>query len=205
MRRAIFELALAAATALGQLYVAGTLGARGPFIVGACAVWIAYLAVRARVPGVARAWGVRVDNLRVALAIHVALVVVVGGAMIAWGTWRGRHMAAGSLLALLALYPIWGFVQQLVVCGIVYRDLVALTRRRAIAIAIVCALFALVHAPNWILCALTGVACAGWLALYERWPNLFAQGLSHGVLATIAYGFVLGEDPWRELLRSMGS
>jgi hypothetical protein len=41
-----------------------------------------------------------------------------------------------------------------------------------------------------------------WLLLFERWPNLWAQALSHGILATIAYAYVLDRDPLSELLHA---
>jgi hypothetical protein len=63
----------------------------------------------------------------------------------------------------------------------------------------------LVHAPDWSLWALTTAACAVWLPIYQRWPNLWAQGLAHGVLAAIAYHFVLARDPWSKIVASFGA
>ncbi len=57
--------------------------------------------------------------------------------------------------------------------------------------------------PNWTLCALTATACAVWMSLFLRWPNLWVHGISHGWLASLAYIYVLGQDPWRDLLQAL--
>lgn len=203
-RRAIAELAMVAATGVGHWIMNDVLHKNGPYVVAAVVFWVAYVAWRVRrEPGLARAWGVRTDNLRPSLAANVALVVVGGAAMLAYGLWRGRS-PTGSFYAMLALYPIFGFVQQLVICPLVYGNLRALTGRPRAAIAIACALFVLVHVPQWTLAAFTGVAVAIWMMLYERWPNLYAQGLSHGMLAAFLYTFVLAQDPFMDVMRSLG-
>src|SRR5215813_13992680 len=72
---------------------------------------------------------------------------------------------------------------------------ISVFRSRIRAVAVGAALFGAVHLPNWTLCALTAIACTIWMTLFLRWPNLWVHGLSHGWLASLAYIYVLGEDP----------
>jgi hypothetical protein len=206
VRRAWLELLAVVLTGAGHLVVDSVLHAKALYV--ACAVlgWATYVAYRLREPGQARAWGLRRDNFGPALAGNAAFVLVAGGAMVLWGVTHGRGVrsaSAASFWLLLALYPAWGVVQQLIMCSVVFQNLKALTGNRTVATAVTAAAFSLVHVPAWSLSALTAAAIVAWILLFLRWPNLWAQGLSHGVLATIAYAFVLGRDPWAELVASL--
>ncbi len=128
--------------------------------------------------------GFRVDDLgraaRAALAPTLALALLIGiGALVTGGHTRPRALAIG-----LVLYPLWGLLQQYALQGIVHRRL----RRAgtgALASPLAAALFALVHAPNPGLMALTFVGGWVWCEVYRRAPNLFVLGVSHGLLATL--------------------
>jgi membrane protease YdiL (CAAX protease family) len=115
----------------------------------------------------------------------------------------GSGYLAGSLnfnerfwLSLVVL-PFWGLTQQYILQAFIYRRL-KLTlvdarapegeqvRRTRLAVVLAASLFALVHLPNWPLVALTLVGGLVWTWVYERAPNLFALGLSHGLMSDIA-------------------
>jgi membrane protease YdiL (CAAX protease family) len=107
---------------------------------------------------------------------------------------RSTHFWANLLVV-----PVWGVLQQYVLQGFIYRRLRSLLPGQiSWAIFVTAALFALVHLPNPPLTALTFVAALVWSWVYERAPNLWALGLSHGVLSlTLMHSL----PPW--LLQSM--
>lgn len=92
---------------------------------------------------------------------------------------------------------VWGLLQQYILQAFIYRRVkfvllseglsgMAQVARVRLAILIAASLFALVHAPNVPLMALTLIAGLLWTWVYERAPNLFALGLSHGLLSASA-------------------
>jgi membrane protease YdiL (CAAX protease family) len=96
----------------------------------------------------------------------------------------------------LSFIPLWGLVQQYILQGFIYRRMkFILIREQAseseriwrtrLAICATGLLFGLVHAPNLTLMALTLVGGLVWAWVYERAPNLFALGLSHGLMSNI--------------------
>ncbi|MFN7947537.1 MAG: CPBP family intramembrane glutamic endopeptidase [Blastocatellia bacterium] len=88
----------------------------------------------------------------------------------------------------------WGLIQQYVLQAFIFRRLrSALINESAtetrlsprLAILVTALLFALVHAPNVTLMALTFVSALLWTWVYSRAPNLWALALSHGLLSAI--------------------
>jgi len=61
-------------------------------------------------------------------------------------------------------------------------------------------LFSLVHIPDWRL--MIGTLGMGLLfvPLYLRYGNLWPLGFYHGWLGSIFYLWVLGQDPWKQIL-----
>jgi hypothetical protein len=198
------ELLLVLATG-GLHLLAEHFGAKGPFIAGATVVWAVWVACKIRVPGQATAWGMRTDTLAPSASANGALLVLASAGMVAFGVAHGRGSPPGGFFILLALYPVWGLVQQFLLCAIVARDLERVTGSRAAAVAIGAFLFGLVHAPDWVLCGLTAAAGVFWTACFLRWPNLWVHGVVHGWLGGMAYWFVLGKDAWGDLMTGLGT
>lgn len=141
-----------------------------------------------------RDFGLRADNLAaaarpVARFTLAAAAVIVAGAVVA-----GRRIWNDELAVLLPLYPIYGVAQQLVFQGVLHRRLALLLERRT-AIVLTAAIFAGVHAGNTMLVAVTFAAGLGWSLLFARVPNVWMLGLSHGLLAALAYPLLLGDAP----------
>ena len=195
-RRAWVELGLVLATAVLHFVFQTALHLDAPYIAAAVVFWTGYLVYRLRTPGQARAWGLRSDTFAASLKANGVLLLVAGAAMVGYGLSRGRGWPPPhSLYLLLALYPVWGLIQQFIICAIVCQNLQTVFGSRIRAVAVGAALFGAVHLPNWTLCALTAIACAIWMSLFLRWPNLWVHGFSHGCLASLAYIYVHGEDP----------
>lgn len=132
-----------------------------------------------------------------------ALLLLAAPMLLASAVLIGFGYAAGSLSfntrfwqSLLVL-PFWGLAQQYTLQAFVYRRLRFIlvdgevaeskqTQRTRLAILAAALLFALVHAPNLTLMTLTLAGGLVWSWVYARAPNLFALGLSHGIMSAIA-------------------
>jgi hypothetical protein len=176
MRRAWVELGLVIATGAAHLVFENVLHQKAAFIGADGAFWLVYIAWRLRTPGQARDWGMRADTFRPALLANALFFLVGAAGMVGYGLAQGRALPSLGFFYLLALYPIWGFIQQFLLCALIGGNLRTITGSPAAAVAIGTLLFGLVHAPDWILCGLTAGAGIAWLAFYFRWPNLWAQG-----------------------------
>jgi membrane protease YdiL (CAAX protease family) len=112
---------------------------------------------------------------------------------------RGVPVWRPELALLLPLYCIYGLAQQLVVQGVFHRRVLALTRSPAAAVAVTGAAFGLLHSANPPLFFLTLGGGTVWALLYQRYPNLWPFGVSHGVLASLAYLLLLDQSPLARL------
>ena len=77
--------------------------------------------------------------------------------------------------------------------------------RHPAAVAFVASvLFSAAHYPQLQLVALTFVAGFFFTLIYLRHPNLWAVGVAHGVLGSLAFYIVVGEDPGAAILDALG-
>ncbi len=107
----------------------------------------------------------------------------------------GSSLWSGSMAILLPLYPIYGIAQQGFVQGLLHRRFRALTNSPWLAILLTRSTFALLHLGDARLVALTFVAGLAWSLIYSRTSNVWPLGLSHGLLAALAYPMLLGDNP----------
>ena len=158
--------------------------------------FVAYVAWRIpRTPGVLRTWGLRRDNFFPALRAHLGFVAVGASGLIVFAGIAGSLALPHTFWVTLALYPVWGLAQQFALQNLIARNLSAvLTAPAGLAIA-AATLFALSHYPRLELVALTFVAGVVFTLIYRRYPNLWAVGIAHGTLGSLAVYLVLGEDP----------
>ena len=155
-----------------------------------------YLIWRVRQSGDAiRAWGMRTDNFWRALLAQGVFAAVSGTAIIGYGVATDASMLPESFWLTLGLYPIWGIAQQFALQSLIARNLEGLITRPMVLALVAAALFAASHYPRLELVALTGIGGVFLTLIYRRIPNLWAAGIIHGVLGSLAFYLVLKEDP----------
>ena len=164
------------------------------FSAAAAMAFVGYLVWRARGGSAVRhMWGMRRDNFWSALraqlvfgacgaTVMIAYAATVGAVTLPWGFWLT-----------LVLYPVWGTIQQFALQNLIARNVIGFVSHPiAVAAAV---LFATSHIPRWPLVALTLVSGFFFTLIYRRRPNLWAVGIVHGVLGSLAVYLVSGEDP----------
>lgn len=199
-----FEIAAVLITGALHLVFETIFNAKEIFLPAAIIFWVVYLVLRIRrEPGVVKGWGFRTDNLRraslmaTAAAVPSAVFLGVVAHLLEHDPWTIR------LLPLLALYPIWGFLQQFMLQAVVAANLDRLVRTRVVTVVITATLFGLVHAPDWALSGLTFGLALLFVPIYLNTPNLYPLGVYHGWLGALAYMGVLGRDPWAEIMEKL--
>jgi len=130
-------------------------------------------------------WGITCTNFRAAcrdLAAPTALLLAAGLAFAALG---GFALRWDRLAVNLLTYPLYGFLQLLVLQVFLIRRLERLTDSRRTVALVAAGIFALVHWPNAVL--LVGCLAAGavWARNFVRYGNLLPIALSMGILAAV--------------------
>jgi membrane protease YdiL (CAAX protease family) len=114
--------------------------------------------------------------------------------MCAIGWWMNSFQRSTHFAVNLIIAPLWGVLQQYITQGFLYRrvrwlmvqrNAVDEAKQLRLAILLSAGCFALVHLPNPTLTVLTFAAGLLWTWVYERVPNLWALGLSHGLLSFV--------------------
>ena len=173
------------------------------FIFAAALFWFVFLLTRMRRdPSALREWGFRGPGFgrsaRMLLPFACAALVVTAG----YGLLAGTLLFSWRFFLLLALYPAWGLWQQFLIVGLFAGNLRKTGRLPDWLVIVVTALvFAAIHLPSIPLLIVAGLMTAITTGVYFETGNLYAIGLFHGWVATLAYFFVLGNDPLSELLR----
>jgi membrane protease YdiL (CAAX protease family) len=140
-------------------------------------------------------FGLRRDNLlssvkEVAVVTAVAAVAIL---VLALALRRSLHHA--ELWIVAPLYPLFGIAQQLAVQGVLQRRLLRLWPHPAVGVVGAAVGYALLHAAKPRLLVLTLLAGLVWSWLYQRHPNVWTLGVSHGLLGALTFPLVLGTDP----------
>ena len=155
-----------------------------------------YLVWRARrSDGALRAWGMRTDNFGTALRAQLAFGVIGGLGLIGYGVLTDSLRFPPTFWLTLALYPIWGTAQQFALQSLLGRNLAGFLRRPVAVAVVASVLFAAAHYPQIELVVLTAAAGIPLTWIYRRHPNLWAVGIVHAILGSLAVYIVLGMDP----------
>ncbi len=200
MTRAHAELLAVVATGAVHLVFEEVLGQKAAFIAVAAVGWAAYIAWSVRRDrAILDEWGLGRrglgDTARAAALVFVAGTIALGGTSIALGHF-GVHW---HMLPLLALYPVWGVVQQFVVQALLARNLERCGAPPVATTVVTALLFGIVHWPDRFLMAATAVLALLFTPIWLRHRNVWPLGVVHGWLGVLAYYWLLGRDPWSEL------
>ena len=198
--RGIAEVAAVMLTAALHFVFYDFLPGRGPFIVITILAWTIYFVLRVRrSPKNLRDFGLSAHDLKQS-ARAAAVILVVGIALcLVIGLSRGTVRFSLQMLILALLYPLWGLVQQLLVQAMVVRNLLPVLSL-PVVVAIAAVLFGLAHLPHVGLALATSVLGGVFALTFIRWRNVWALGICHGLLGVFFYFWVLGRDPWLEIL-----
>jgi membrane protease YdiL (CAAX protease family) len=209
----IFDFIAVVLTGIGQLVIAAHLGLHGPFIAGASVLWLTYVLLRTRGdPSLWRKWGFTKAGFAESIRL-AALPFAVGVAFsVAFGLLAGTAELNRHIFFVLALYPLWGLVQQFLILALVCGNLVAMGKTMSkggvpegVAVLFTALLFASVHSPNLPLMAATFLMGIVTASVYLKSNNIWFAGLFHGWFATVFYYFVLGTDPWLRLVEILAA
>ncbi|MCG6964767.1 MAG: hypothetical protein LJE95_16050, partial [Acidobacteria bacterium] len=194
-RHEVAGVFLVLVTGAGNIVAEAVLHRKTAFVLFACALWLAWAAMRLRGdPTALRMWGFRRDNWRDSASRVIVFVVSASALMLAAAPLLGHWPISSHVWIVLGAYPVWALAQQFLLCAVLARGLAHWLPARAVP-ATAGLLFALAHVPDLLLVVLTFVAGMVFVALYQRRPNLWVQALGHAVLGTLAYYAILGRDP----------
>lgn len=198
-----FELIALITTGLLKFILLDWLEMRVFFITGICLFWLGYVLYRYSVDHkILVYWGFKKEYIGrsmlflfpfLAVGIYVAVVL---------GNLNKSKVDILHLLPVLALYPVWGIVQQFLMICIVAENLSGfkkLSRSKPVVIVITSILFGLIHFPDFSLMIFTFAMEVAFLAIYFKWRNLWAVGLAHGWIATFLLYYLHNRDLWTEL------
>ncbi|MGB5921380.1 MAG: CPBP family intramembrane glutamic endopeptidase [Syntrophobacteria bacterium] len=193
-----------AVVATGLLYfVSKCFKARSVFIITAVCFWSVFVYYCAHNDSsVMGEWGFRGKNFARCFLRATLLAVPILVAMAGFTASRGRLTFPAHAWILLALYPIWGIIQQFLVQALVVRNVArsTLALSPATIVLIGATVFAMAHLSNLRLLIATFGLGLVFVPLYLRYRNLWSLGLYHGWLGTFFYFWVLHRDPWSKLL-----
>jgi uncharacterized protein len=198
--RAALEIGSVILTATLHFVFYDLLLGRGLFIVATILAWSTYFVIRIRRhPETLRHFGLSVEGLRQSVAASSVILVVGIAICLAVGLTRGTVRLVPHMLILVLLYPLWGLVQQLLVQAMVVRNLVPVLSL-PVVVAIAAILFGVVHLPHVELALATALLGGLFTVVFIRWRNVWALGVCHGLLGVFFYLWVLGRDPWLEIV-----
>jgi membrane protease YdiL (CAAX protease family) len=128
--------------------------------------------------------------------LFLAIAIAAGRSEAGWPGAAARVLNP-HLLPALALYVLWGLLQQFVFEFYLLGRLLYLFSPR-VAVALTAVVFSAVHYPRFIVMAAVGVAALVWASLYRRYRTLLPLAISHAILASTLHYWVFARDLWAD-------
>jgi Type II CAAX prenyl endopeptidase Rce1-like len=197
------ELAAIVLAGLGHIFVevALSLPAAQVYNLSVSIVFLAYVVWRVRrSPQAIRVWGFRADNLLSAVKSQLPFLIAAIAGLVGFSIFTGSPGLPKTFWFTIALYPIWGIVQQFALQNFIANNLTFLilsTVPLSLAAALI---FAASHYPRLELLALSLFGGFFFTWAYRRVPNLWVVGTAHGILGSIVFYVVLGQDPGAQII-----
>lgn len=200
-RRKWFEIYAVLITGALKYILMDWLELRVFYIVSACLFWMIYIMKRYRTDKqILQDWGFQKPGFKRTFAFGIPLAfLLIPGILISQ---TDTSALTWNLIPVLALYPLWGLIQQFVMIAIIAGNLGSISSLKLgknQVIIIVSFLFALAHYPSWPLMVFTLAMEAVFIMAWLRWNNLWALGLLHGWLGGLFLYLVLERNLWNEL------
>ena len=198
-----FEITLIIVFALSKFILMDWLDMRAFYISGVCFFWLAYIYYRyRRDKSVMTAWGFSGSDLKKSIIKLLPFAMFSIISSVIYGTYTGTFINSWHILPILGLYPIWGTFQQFIVVGLIVQNLSRFktaTISKPFLVLIGALLFSLVHSPDIFLMTFTFFMEIIFIMVFLKYKNMWALGLTHGLVATFLLYFVEGRDLWAEL------
>lgn len=147
-----------------------------------------------------RQWGLRTDTFHRSIVPYGVCTLIAAAGLYGYGSVMGHTPLPYGFWYVLALYPLWGMAQQCVLQNFLAKNLTALIPSILFRSLITGLLFACAHLPSIALFIVAFGAGVIFTWLFDRYPNLFALSIAHGILGALVFHLVLGQDQWRILM-----
>ena len=202
-KRRWFEILAVVLTGALKYVMMDWLGWRLFYISGAMLFWGVYIFMRYRKdPRILQLWGIRKRNFRRTFLFLLPFALVMVGLIAVYGFYVKANFLNWRIIPVLAIYPLWGIIQQFMMIALVAGNLQAITSlrfRRSQVMVWTSLLFALVHYPYLPLMLYAFLMEIIFIYTFFRWRNIWPLGLFHGWVSSLFLFFVSGRDLWREL------
>ena len=190
-------------TAVLKFLLMDWLQLRGVYVAGISLFWIGYVIYRVKTtPHILHIWGFKTSGFRQSFFVLLPITLLSMVICIFYAAILNTLSFSWHVIPVFFLYPIWGVIQQFVMLGIILQTLDTLfntTIHRYVLVALVAALFSLIHSPSPFLMISTFCLEILLVTVYSKWKNLWAIGIAHGWIGTFLLFYVLERDLWLEL------
>lgn len=133
-----------------------------------------------------------------ALALPAVALVSLGAV---WAQAHDRPLVPRYLWLSMLLYPVWGLVQQWLVQALFVDNLRKIADLGTGWLVLIGAVaFGILHVEHPALWAATTAMGGVYVALFQRYRNLWPLGVLHGWLGSLFYPWVLNRNPMADLI-----